>query len=215
MTSLKTLHIKFSGGWLLIITAILMLAFWTLFAILLPMQEPYIHWVQNKHWTWINSIGFSGSIFGLFSILVLFNYIGRKTVSSFIGLGLGLTGITFLTGLLFFEAFVIKGIALEQASLIRLGEGFYNHTPFKWATTLGGIFLSLGFILLGIDMLKCNSFKNWKIYILMLACPLFGLVIVPGNLRILGVLLYGIAFISIGLEILRKSSTTFDVRDSS
>ncbi len=198
------------GGIFPILTATLMLLFWTLFAVLLPMTEPYINWVQNQYWVSINSIGFAGSLFGLFALLAIFSHIQTKGILEYIGLGVGIAGIAVMTSLLFFEAFILKGIAQEQPELIVLNSGFYLFPPFKIMSLVGGICFSSGIIILGIKMIKVNTFKKWKIIILIIGCPLFVIVAVPGIIRLLGVFLYVVAFLFIGIEILKRKDANLN-----
>ena len=193
-------------GWFPIITAVLMLTFWILFAVFLPMQENYINWVMDNDWTWINVIGFAGSTFGAFALNAIFISLTNKNKLDLMAYGFALTGIIILTSILFFEAFILKGIAIENPDLINLNGSFYQYPLFKLANLSGGILLSVGFLILGIRMLAQRTFKTWKIILLIIACPLFGIVIMPGNIRLVGVLLYSVAFISIGIEMIKNKT---------
>ena len=193
------------NGWFPIITAVLMLSFWILFAAFLPMQEEYLKWVLDDDWTWINLIGFVGSTFGVFALTAIFSTLRNKNYLDYIGYGVGIAGIVILTSILFFETFILKGIALQKPELIDLTQGFYQYSIFKLANVSGGILLTVGFIILGIKMLYLSTFKAWKIVLLMIACPLFGIVLMPGNVRLLGVLLYSISFIAIGIEMISNT----------
>lgn len=197
-------------GWFPILTAIIMLIFWTLFAVLLPMQEPYINWVMNDHWTWINVLGFAGSVFGLFALMTLHHYISGPTLFDQLGYGLATLGVVILTSVLFFEAFILKGIATIQPELIVLNQGFYEHQPFVMANLIGGSCMSIGFVVLGLTLVKQQEFKSWKLVMLMIAIPMFAIVLMPGNVRLLGVLLYAISFIGLGVEMIKRSSKSID-----
>lgn len=193
-------------GWFPIISAVLMLSFWSLFALFLPMQEEYLKWVMDDDWIWINIIGFIGSIFGAYALTAIVLAKTTKNTLDLIAYGIALAGIIILTCILFFEAFILKGIAFQNPDLINLNGSFYQYPAFKLANLFGGIFFTLGFLVLGIRMIQQETFKKWKIILLMIACPLFGIVIMPGNLRLLGVLLYSIAFMAIGIEMISNKT---------
>jgi len=205
MTEAKNKHWY---GWLPIIAAILMLSFWILFAILLPMQTEYIKWVMDSDWTWINLIGFIGSSFGVLALTAIFSFHPVKNIIDLFAFGLTILGILMLTCILFFEAFILKGIAIQNKDLINLNGSFYRYPIFQLASISGGILLTSGFLILGMRMLFQRTFKKWKLILLMIACPLFGIVKMPGNIRLLGVLLYSTAFISIGIEMINNKTDT-------
>lgn len=197
-----------NSGWFPISTAVLMLLFWTLFAVFLPMQENYVNWIFDSDWTWINVIGFIGSLMGIFAFNSIFSALDSERNTDFIGYFTAIIGIVMLTSILFFEAFILKGIAIESPELIDLNAGFYQNIAFKTANLSGGVLLTIGVLILGISMLRRKTFKKWKVILFMIACPLFGIVIMPGNLRLLGVLLYAISLIAIGIEMNKKKMPT-------
>lgn len=193
-------------GWLPIVSASMLLTFWIFFAVFLPMTEPYINWVLDSDWIWINTLGFIGSSLGVLSIYSIYQKISSRGNIEHIALGMAIIGVVVLTCILFFESFILKGIALENKNLIDLGGSFYAYKPFMIASLAGGILFSLGMILLGILMIQKKTFKRWSLIVLIIGCPLFGIMLVPGNFRLLGVLLYAIAFISIGSQMLKENN---------
>ena len=193
-------------GWLPITSASLLLTFWIFFAAFLPMKEPYINWVMDDDWIWINTLGFVGSTLGILSLFSIYLRINSRGLLERIAFGLSIFGIAVLTSILFFESFILKGIALENESLVDLNGSFYSFQPFKLVSLAGGIIFSAGMILLGFFMIKKKTFNRWSLILLIIGCPLFGIMLVPGNLRLLGVLLYSIAFISIGIQMLKRNN---------
>lgn len=187
-------------GWVLMLSGVSFLVYWLLYAMVLPMQQPYINWVLDPDWTWVNAFGFTSSAFGVFAVIALVAIPLKKSAFVWIGFVLSIIGIIILTSVLFFEAFILKGIALENASMVIIGDGFYLHAPFQGANLAGGIMFSTGLILLSSWLIKYKVFKVWKLVLLMISCPLFSLLIMPPNLRLVGVLLYAVSFTLIGLE---------------
>ncbi|RED43811.1 hypothetical protein [Seonamhaeicola aphaedonensis] len=196
---------KISSGWFPISTAVLMLVFWILYAVFLPMQEPYVNWVLDSDWTWVNVIGFVGSLMGIFALNSVYSVLNSEKTSDYIGYTIGISGVVILTAILFFEAFILKGIAIQSPEIINLNSGFYQENSFKIANLSGGLLLTIGALILGVSMVKRKIFKRWKVVMFMIACPTFGIVIMPGNVRLLGVLLYSISLIAIGVEMNKKT----------
>jgi hypothetical protein len=197
---------SYYSGWFPISTAVLLLLFWTLFAVFLPMQEPYVNWVMDSDWTWVNIIGFVGSLMGIFAFNSIAATLNSENNIDFIGYLIAVCGVAILTAILFFEAFILKGIAIQNPEIINLNEGFYQYFALKTANLSGGILLTIGAIILGIRMIRESTFKKWKVILFMLACPMFGIVIMPGNVRLIGVLLYSISLIAIGIEMIKQLS---------
>lgn len=195
---------KNSGGYFLIASGGLMGAFWTLFALFLPMQEAYLNWVMNPNWTWINVIGFMGSLLGIFAIQTLYQLLNSSGVLIKLAYVLSVIGVVILTSILFFEAFILKGIAVEAEEMIKLGVGFYVHPPFETINLIGGIAMTFGMSVIGYHLLQQALVKRWKVIMLMISIPLFSLVVLPPNARLVGVLLYTISFIGLGIELVRS-----------
>lgn len=110
----------FPKGLFLISSGALLLIFWILFAVFLPMTEPYINWVMDPDWLWINSIGFTGSLLGLFAMNELRSKADTSDKLASLGYFFSIFGVIILTSLLFFEAFILKGIALQSPTLVDL-----------------------------------------------------------------------------------------------
>lgn len=191
-------------AWILILTGTLMFSYWILFALFLPMSEEYNKWILDPDWTWVNVIGYSASLFGVFSLIVFKDLLHAYDKIVAISFPISLVGAIGLSSILFFEGFILKGITLENDSIIRLNESFYLHGPFKVANLLSGILFSTGVLVLAIKMIDQKSFRKWSLIVLLISCPLFSIVLFPGNIRLVGVLLYTTAFVSLGVQQLGK-----------
>ncbi len=201
---MKTNQLYLTNGWIQIASALLLFFFWLLFAIFLPMKNAYVDWVLDKDWVWINTIGYFGSLLGVFAITGIHQYVKKKNTFEFLSYFSAITGIVALTSLLFFEAFILKGLAKQSPEIIRLNEGFYAELPFFVVNLTGGILFSLGIVGLCFSMIRYRTFKRWKLLLLIAGAPMFGIVLMPGNIRLLGVLCYIIGFTGIGIEMKRK-----------
>lgn len=193
------------SGLTVIVSTGLLFVFWIFFAVFLPMSSPYNQWVADSDWFWVNSIGFTGSLFGVFAFQQFYSCKHSKTPFSLLLYLSGQIGIVILTCLLFFETFILKGIVIQNPDLVQLNHGFYTYTPFRLINIIGGGLFSIGTVGVSLSMMKDRSFKKWKLILLSCGAPLFGLVFVPGNLRLVGLLLYAIAYISIGLEMIKMT----------
>lgn len=193
-----------SSGWFTILTAILMLSYWTLFAVLIPMKEEYINWILDSDWVWVNSIGFVGSLTGIFAINSIFSILKSARSIDLIAYLMAVSGIVILTSILFFETFILKSIALVNPEIIDLNTGMHQSIVFQSVSIIGGILLSIGVIMLGIRLIIKKTFIRWKIVLFIIACPLFGIVYMPGNIRLLGIVLYTISLTAIGIEMNNK-----------
>lgn len=191
-------------GCTLILSGLMMACFWTSFALFLPMQSPYIDWVLDRDWTWVNLLGFGGAVLGVLSLFVLFSILQRISTAGMLGLVLGVAGSTMLAGVLYFETFMLKGLARAAPELVDLGGPFYHYPVFRFANLSGGVMLTAGAVLLGLVLVRQAVLKRWKVSLWMVANPLFGLVILPGNLRLIGVLLYAVSMAAMGWEVFNK-----------
>lgn len=196
-------------GIALILSGSLLFLFWTLFALFIPMTEPYIKWVLDEDWIWINAIGFSGSMIGIFAITNLKSLVQKSRMANLFFI-LSISGIVILSSILFFEAFILKGIARLAPEIVVLNEGYYIEPSFYGINLLGGLSFSGGVIGIASLLFRQGAIKKWKLITLMISCPLFGIVIMPPNLRLLGVLLYFISFLLIGVEIQRIKDSTIN-----
>jgi hypothetical protein len=190
-------------GYPIVLSSSLLFVFWILFALFLPMQKDYIEWVMDPDWVWINLIGFSGSLLGVLAINSYFEHISASMWKSIYYI-FSISGIVIMTAILFFEAFILKGIAIQNEEMIVLNEGFYLYQPFRIVSLTGGLLLSLGIIGISWIHISSKTFKRWKVILLVIGTPMFSIILIPGNLRLVGVLLYFISFLLIGLEIEKK-----------
>ena len=161
---------------------------------------------MDDDWIWINTLGFIGSTLGILSLFSIYLTINTRGLLERVAFGLSIFGIAVLTSILFFESFILKGIAIENQALVDLSGSFYSFPPFKLASLAGGIIFSAGMMLLGVFMIKKKTFNRWSLILLIIGSPLFGIMLVPGNLRLLGVLLYSVAFIAIGVQMLKRDN---------
>ena len=127
-----------------------------------------------------------------------------------LGLVLAVLGAILLSSVLFFECFILKGLANADPSLIDPNGSFYNYAPFKYATLTSGLIFSSGMVLLCQALLREKAFKTNSLLMVMIGSPLFSIIYIPGNFRLFGVLIYCIGLISIGVKMLKSTDSSLD-----
>ncbi len=189
------------GAYIVISAAIIMPLYWILFAIYLPMKERYINWVSSKNWIWVNCIGFAGAIVGILGSFVIVLFIG-DTILNYLAFFIVVVGSVIMTSLLYFESFILPGLILPAPHLVNQQSELYKFKAFIRIRVIGGIIFSIGFIVWGIEWLASGKLPLWSSICMMIGAPLFSLVFLSGNLRLLGVLLYSAGLLGVGLKIL-------------
>jgi hypothetical protein len=194
------------SGWLPILSASLLVICWTLFAILIPMKQEYVKWVLDINWVWVNTIGFLGAALGVFAFFAIYSYSNLRTTLDHLATGIAIMGAVMLSGILFFEAFILKGIALQVPDMVQVGEGFYLYPSFYYGNLAGGMMTSIGIIVLSYRLIKSKIFKTWKLVVLSIGTFFFTIVAIDPNLRLVGLVLYATGLISVGMEMLKAGS---------
>lgn len=174
-----------------------MLLYWILFAIKIPMSENYIVWVLDNDWVWVNSIGFGGAILGFIGLDIIFRSadINRKQVEIFYWLSQ--VGIIILIIILFYETFIQKEIALRAPELVNLSQGIQESSLFKIPIYIGGIILGTGISGFILKLYKTKTYPGWMIVLLGIGILTFGLLFLPGQIRLVGVISYSTAMIGL------------------
>ncbi len=184
------------GAYIVIPAGIIMPLYWILFALYLPMKEIYISWVSSKHWIWVNSIGFAAAIVGIIASFVIVQYIGEQ-IFNYLSFIIVIIGSVIMASLLYFEAFILSGLLSPAPQLVNQQSELYNFKAFMRIRVIGGIIFSIGFIAWGIVWLASGKVPVWSSICMMIGAPLFSLVFLSGNLRLLGVLLYSTGLLGV------------------
>lgn len=190
-----------SGAWVVLVAAVSFPVYWILFAIFLPMKEKYLNWVKSKNWIWVNSIGFVSVILGVFSAIFIANFIGPSTFNYF-ATALVIVGAILMGSLLYFETYILPGLAATEPKLVDQSGPFYNSKSFIYIRNIGSFTIALGFVLWGVVWIQSGIVPLWQSLAVMIGAPLFAPVTMNGNVRLLGIFLYSAGLIGFGINML-------------
>lgn len=193
-------------GYANMLAGILLLAFWYLYAILLPYQKldtTLSILVTNKNWTFVNILGVSGSVIGLLGLVGIFIKGGGVfDTQGVIGFVLTFVGTVLLTGALLWDTVIWPILVSHDASILDFQGPIYTSKTFVPFFVVSGIIYSAGYIIFGISMATSGIFPYWASIMLTVGAPLFGLGSMLGKLQVyprsIGITLLGIGLIWIG-----------------
>jgi hypothetical protein len=186
---------------------ILLLAFWYLYAILLPYQKldtTLSILVTNKNWTFLNILGVSGSIIGLLGLVGIFIK-GSEAFGTWgmIGFILAFIGTMLLTGALLWDTIIWPILASYNPSILDFQGPIYSSKTFVPFFMIAGLMYGAGYVVFGITMAKSGVFPLWASMMLAVGAPLFGLGSMFGKMQVyprsVGITLFGIGLIWIGI----------------
>jgi hypothetical protein len=198
-------------GYANILGGFLLLAFWYLYAILLPYQKldtTLSILVTDKNWAFVNILGVSGSIIGLIGLVGIF-YKGSDAFGTLglIGFMLAFIGTVLLTGALLWDTVIWPILVSYDSAILDFQGPIYTSKTFVPFFVISGLVYSLGYIIFGIGLAKSGLFPPWAGIMLSVGAPLFGLGSMFGKLQVyprtLGITLFSLALIWIG-NILRS-----------
>jgi len=194
-------------GYANIIGGLLLLAFWYLYAILLPYNQldtTLSLLVKHRNWVLVNVLGVSGSIVALVGLVGIYIY-SKGNISNLghFGFLLAFIGTVLLTGALLWDTIIWPILANHDASLLDFQGPIYQSRTFVPFFVTSGAAYSLGYILFGIAIAQSGIFPLWTGWFLAIGGPLFGLGAIFGKLQVyprtLGITLFAIGMIWIGL----------------
>lgn len=211
---MTTLFTKWSG-FINIFSGLLMLAFWYLYAILLPYRQlsnTLSILVLDRHWTLVNVLGVSGSTLGLLGLVGLFfvqiDKIGRIGM---VGFMCAFVGAALLLGALLWDTVIWPILAQHDPSLLDFQGPIYRSTTFVPFFVAAGLVYSLGFILFGTATAQAEILPVWAGIMLAIGAPLFGLGAMFGSfqviIRSIGVTVFSLGLIWLGYSILNLMDT--------
>jgi len=195
------MKLLYFGSYFIIFSAVLMPIYWILFAVFLPMKENYIRWVSSKNWIWVNSVGFLGAIMGMLASFFIAVYVGESLIN-YLLLTCVIIGSVMMTSLLYFEAYILPGMVSSAPALVDQSSILYNSKSFKLIRLLGSFIFGAGYIIWAVIWLLSGKIPVWSSICIMIGAPVFSAIYLPGNLRLLGILLYSAGLMGIGLQIL-------------
>lgn len=200
----------FISGLLNFASGILLLVYWYTFAIFMPygkLADTLAILVENKNWSWINSLGAVGALFGLLGQAgIFFLQLGKNTTSSSIGFFIAVAGTTLLIGTMLWETILWPILVRHDRNLLAFQGPIYTSRTFFPFFVLAGLIYSAGYILVGIGIIQAGILPQWTGYLLAIGAPTFGLGSMFGKFQVyprsLGVTLMSVGLVWIGVIML-------------
>lgn len=207
---MTTIFVQLSG-FINIFSGLLMLAFWYLYAILLPYRQlsnTISILVLDRHWTLVNVLGVSGSILGILGLTgSFFVQLAKFGRLGLIGFLCAFLGATLLFGALLWDTIIWPILAQHDSTLLDFQGPIYSSKTFVPFFVSAGLVYSLGFILFGIATAQAGVLPGWGGIMLAIGAPLFGLGALFGSYQVIprtiGVTVFSIGLIWIGYSILK------------
>ena len=195
------------SGILNIIAGVLLLVYWYAFAIFMPYRQlstTLSILVENRNWTWINTLGVLGALFALLGqpgILAAqspgFGWLGL--IGFFIASG----GTVLLIGTMLWETILWPILVGHDARLLDFQGPIYTSRTFLPFFILAGLIYSLGYILVGVGIMQTGTLPWYGGLLLAIGAPAFGLGSMFGKYQVyprtLGVTLLSVGLIWLGL----------------
>jgi hypothetical protein len=195
-----------------ILASILLLAYWYLYALLMPyskLDNTFSILVTDKDWGLVNVLGVAGSILGLIGLVGIYiKGIEATQTAGIIGFILAFIGTVLLTATLVWDTIIWPILARYETTLLDFQGPIYSNKTFLLFFIISGIIYSLGYLILGIAMAKSGAYPLWGSMMIAVGAPLFGLGSMFGKLQVyprtIGITLMCIGLIWLG-NILRTS----------
>ena len=206
-----TKFIQLTGG-ANIAAGILLLAFWYLYAMLLPYQKldsSLSILVRNPNWVFVNIFGVIGSLFGLVGLIGIYLK-AADTISTtgMIAFLLAFIGTILLTVPLVWDTILWPILTNHDPSLLDFNGPIYTSNSFVPFFIFAGSIYSLGYLALGIIFASSGIYPMAAGVFLAIGAPLFGLGAMFCKMQVyprtLGITLFSIGLIWIG-SIIRAS----------
>jgi len=193
------------SGILLVAYSCLMALFALLWHFLLPYNgniENYLMMIKDPNWFAVNMCGWLGTLTGIFA-LMLFTQRVYKGLAKIGKLGVFLVFVAFLLHfcLVTWELVIFPVLAQTEASEFVISQGLIMKSPMALVVySLFSLCFSLGFVFLGIALVKLKIYNKIFIIGLMLGAFLYAFAVAFGGyigLMVFLVYLTGIAHIGI------------------
>ena len=195
-----------------IAAGILLLAFWYLYALLLPYQKldnTLSILVADRHWVLVNILGVTGSLIGLFGLMGI--YLKDPEALGVVGMWgfcLAFLGTTLFTATLMWDTIIWPILVGHDPALLDFQGPIYSSITFVPYFIISGVIYSLGYVVLGVAMVKSGIYPVWVSVFIAVGAPLFGLGAMFGKLQVyprsVGITLFCVGLIWIGSIIRSK-----------
>ena len=192
-----------------IISAVFLLLFWFLYAILLPINEVPANYhllILDPDWLLVNGLGVIGFILVLVGILgIFFKQFNELTDLGMFAFLITIVGVVLYNAGMYYETFIWPILAVSDPNLVTLSTGpIYSNPVFFMMQILSGSIFSIGFIIFGYSTYKTNTFSKWAILLLVVGVFLFIPGFFPYIVRTLGIVVYAVGLIWVGYILIKQ-----------
>jgi hypothetical protein len=197
-----------------IAAGVLLLAFWWCYVLFLPYGE--VPAARNlsiltkpPHWHWINALGVLGATSAVIALPSLFLFQASSTGNAaIIGTLIALVGSILMVAPLSWDFVLWSPLASYDDHILSFDGPIYSSRGFLIFFAGAGLLQAVGFAILGFATATAGVFPTWQGVMLALGLPLFALGSLAGRHqaipRSLGITIAAIAFVAVGLTILRR-----------
>jgi hypothetical protein len=190
------------GGYTNLASGILLLVYWYAFALFLPYRElssTLSILVENRNWTWINTLGILGAMSGLLGQAGIYvHQMENSNLYASSGFYIAAAGTTFLIATMVWETVLWPILVKYERSLLDFQGPIYSSKIFLPFFITAGLIYSAGMILVGIGIVQAGVLPRIAGYLLALGAPAFGLGAMFGKYQVY-VRSLGITLLSAGL----------------
>ena len=192
-----------------IISAICLLLFWFLYAILLPIDQVPTNYhllILDPDWLLVNGLGVIGFILVLVGILgIFFKQFNELTELGMFAFLITIVGVVLYNAGMYYETFIWPILAVSDPNLVTLSTGpIYSNPIFFMMQILSGSIFSIGFIIFGYSTYKTNTFSKWAILLLVIGVFLFIPGFFPYIVRTVGIVVYAVGLIWVGYILIKQ-----------
>jgi len=192
-----------------IISAICLLLFWFLYAILLPIDQVPTNYhllILDPDWLLVNGLGVIGFILVLVGILgIFFKQFNELTELGMFAFLITIVGVVLYNAGMYYETFIWPILAVSDPNLVTLSTGpIYSNPVFFMMQILSGSIFSIGFIIFGYSTYKTKSFSKWAILLLVIGVFLFIPGFFPYIVRTVGIVVYAVGLIWVGYILIKQ-----------
>jgi len=187
-----------------IISAICLLLFWFLYAVLLPINEVPANYdllILDPDWLLVNGLGVIGFVLALVGILgIFFKQFNDLTLLGMFGFLITVVGQVLYNAGMYYETFIWPILAVSDPNLVTLSTGpIYSNPIFFMMQILSGSIFSIGFLIFGI-----STYSKWAILLLVIGVVLFIPGFFPYAVRTVGIIAYAIGLIWVGYMLIKQ-----------
>lgn len=176
------------SGYFNITSGVLLLAFWYLYAVLLPYQQlstTLSILVQDTHWSLVNILGALGALLGVVGLVGLFISLeGNLGGWGTLGFILALLGSILMFAALLRDTLLWPILVRHDPSLLDFTGPIYASKTFVPFFIFSGVLYTLGNVLFGIVISKSGLYPAWAGYLFASGALLFGLGAAAGDLQV-------------------------------